>query len=202
MAAITICSDFGAQKNSLTLFPLFPHLFPMKWWGQMPWSSFSECWALSQLFHSPLWLSSRGFLVPLHMYIFFIVVQLLTCVWLFGILWTAARQAPLSFTVSWSLLKFMSLESVMLSNHLIHCCPFLLLPSIFPSIYMYIYQAKDPDIYIYHICIIHTHIYILFQILSPYRLLQDTEYVYSVYILIYIYTLCHTGGPSCLPIFI
>ena len=65
MAAVTICSDFGAQKNRLTLFPLFPHLFPMKWWDQMPLSSFSECWALSQLFHSPLSLSSRGFLVPL-----------------------------------------------------------------------------------------------------------------------------------------
>ena len=38
----------------------------MKWWDQMPWSSFSECWALSQLFHSPLSLSSRGFWVPLH----------------------------------------------------------------------------------------------------------------------------------------
>ena len=50
MAAITICSDFRAQKNSLTLFPLFPHLFPMKWWDRMPWSSFSECWAISQLF--------------------------------------------------------------------------------------------------------------------------------------------------------
>ena len=37
---------------------------PMKWWDQMPWSSFSECWALSQLFHSPLSLSSRGFWVP------------------------------------------------------------------------------------------------------------------------------------------
>ena len=32
---------------------MFPHLFPMKWWDQMPWSSFSECWALSQLFHFP-----------------------------------------------------------------------------------------------------------------------------------------------------
>ena len=42
-----------SPKNlSLPLFPLFPHLFPMKWWDQMPWSSFSECWALSQLFHS------------------------------------------------------------------------------------------------------------------------------------------------------
>ena len=38
-------------------------LFAMKWWDQMPWSSFSQCWALSQLFHSPLSLSSRGFLV-------------------------------------------------------------------------------------------------------------------------------------------
>ena len=38
----------------------------MKWWDQLPWSLFSECWALSQLFHSPLSLSSRGFLVPLH----------------------------------------------------------------------------------------------------------------------------------------
>ena len=38
----------------------------MKWWDQMPWSSFSECWAIRQLFHSPLSLSSRGSLVPLH----------------------------------------------------------------------------------------------------------------------------------------
>ena len=48
--------------------------------------------------------------------------------------WTAARQASLSFTISWSLLKLMSIESVMLSNHLILCCPLLLRPSIFPSI--------------------------------------------------------------------
>ena len=59
MAAVIICSDFGSPENSLTLFPLFPHLFPMKWRDRMPWSSFSECWALSQLFHSPLSLSSR-----------------------------------------------------------------------------------------------------------------------------------------------
>ena len=48
--------------------------------------------------------------------------------------WTAARQASLSFTVSWSLLKLMSIESVMLCYHLILCRPLLLLPSIFPSI--------------------------------------------------------------------
>ena len=48
--------------------------------------------------------------------------------------WTAVYQAPLSFTISLSLLKFMSIESVMLSKHLIFCCPLLLLPSILPSI--------------------------------------------------------------------
>ena len=45
--------------------------------------------------------------------------------------WTAARQASLSFTISQSLLKLMSIESVMPSNHLIFCCPLLLLPSVF-----------------------------------------------------------------------
>ena len=48
--------------------------------------------------------------------------------------WTVARQASLSFSVSQSLLKFMSIKSVMPSNHLVLCCPFLLLPSIFSSI--------------------------------------------------------------------
>ena len=48
--------------------------------------------------------------------------------------WTIACQASLSFTVSQSLLKLMSIESLMPSNHLILCCPLLLLPSIFPSI--------------------------------------------------------------------
>ena len=48
--------------------------------------------------------------------------------------WTAACQASLSFTISWSLLKLMSIEWVTPSNHLILCCPVLLLPSIFPSV--------------------------------------------------------------------
>ena len=61
-------------------------------------------------------------------------VQLLSCVQLFVTAWTAAFQASLSITNSWSLLKFMSIESVMLSNHLILYNPLLLLPSIFPSI--------------------------------------------------------------------
>ena len=62
-----------------------------------------------------------------------VVVQLLSRVWLFVTPWTAACQASLSFTISWNLLKFMSVKLVMPSNHLILCHP-LLLPSIFPSL--------------------------------------------------------------------
>ena len=61
-------------------------------------------------------------------------VQSLSRVWLFEIPWTAARQASLSITNPQSLLKLMSIESVMPSNHLIICRPLLLPPSIFPSI--------------------------------------------------------------------
>ena len=61
-------------------------------------------------------------------------VQSLSRIWLFLTLWTAARQASLSITNSWSLLKLMSIESVMPSNHLILCHPLLLRPSILPSI--------------------------------------------------------------------
>ena len=61
-------------------------------------------------------------------------VQLLSSVWLFVTPWTAACQAPLSIINSWSLLKQMSIESVMPSNHLILCQPLLLPPSILPSI--------------------------------------------------------------------
>ena len=57
-------------------------------------------------------------------------VQSLSCVWIFLTLWTAARQASLSITNSWSLLKLISIESVMPSNYLILCHPLLLLPSI------------------------------------------------------------------------
>ena len=61
-------------------------------------------------------------------------VHLISCVWLFATPWTAAHQASLSFTVSQSLLKLMSTESMMPSNHFILCRPLLLLPSLFPSI--------------------------------------------------------------------
>ena len=61
-------------------------------------------------------------------------VQLLSPVWLFATPWTAAHQASLSITNSWSSPKLMSIESVMPSNHLVLCRPLRLSPSIFPSI--------------------------------------------------------------------
>ena len=73
-----------------------------------------------------------------------IVVQSLGCVQLFVTSWTAACQASLSFTISQSLLKLMSIGSMMPSNHLILCRHLLLLPSIFPSI-RYFTNDTFPD---------------------------------------------------------
>ena len=67
-------------------------------------------------------------------------VQLLSRVQFFATPWTVAHQALLSFAISWSLLKYMSIESMMPSNHLILCSPLLLLPSIFPSIRVFSWQ--------------------------------------------------------------
>ena len=64
----------------------------------------------------------------------FVVIQSLSCVWLFAAPWTAARQASLSFSISPNLLKLLSIELVMPSNHLILCRPLLFLLLIFPSI--------------------------------------------------------------------
>ena len=65
---------------------------------------------------------------------FIVVVWSLSLIQLLAMLWTAAHQASLSFTISWSLFKLMSIQSVMPSNHLILCRPLLLLLLIFPSI--------------------------------------------------------------------
>ena len=81
----------------------------------------------------------------------FCSVQLLGRVYLFVAPWTPARQASLFFTITRSLLKFMSLESLMLSNHLILCHPLLLLPSIFPSIRVFSCQvAKVLELQLQH----------------------------------------------------
>ena len=70
--------------------------------------------------------------------IFSFVVQLLSHVQLLATPWTTAHQASLSFTISWSLLKLMSNELVMPSNHLILCHPLLLLLSLLPSIRVFL----------------------------------------------------------------
>ena len=86
-------------------------------------------WA--QLLHTTAALVSRAVLATLQL---LICVQSLSRVRFFAILWTVAYQASLSFTISLSLLRFMSVELMMPSNHLILCHLFLLLLSIFPSI--------------------------------------------------------------------
>ena len=70
-----------------------------------------------------------------------VVVSLLSSVWLWTAAWTAAHQASLSVTISLSLLKVRSIESVMPSNHLMLCHPLLFLPSIFPSIMVFSNQS-------------------------------------------------------------
>ena len=64
-------------------------------------------------------------------YVYIVIFQVVSHVLLFATPWTAVHQASLSFTISWSLLRLMSIESVMLSNHLILCLPLLFMPSIF-----------------------------------------------------------------------
>ena len=73
-------------------------------------------------------------------------VQSLSHVWVFATPWTAAHQASLSITNSWSLLKLMSIESVMPSNHLILCHSLLLPPSIFPSIRVFSNESGGQSI--------------------------------------------------------
>ena len=72
---------------------------------------------------------------------FVVIVHSLSCALLFATPWPAAPQVPLSFTISWRLLKRVSIESVMPSNHLILCRPLLLLSSFFPSIMVFSYES-------------------------------------------------------------
>ena len=103
-------------------------------WGEVPhrrllfflsWSSWRRPHCYSKLFPS----------------IVVAVVQSLSCVQLIVTPWTAAHQASLSFTISWSLLKLICIDLVMPSNHLVLCCPLLLLPSIFPNIRVFSYES-------------------------------------------------------------
>ena len=95
--------------------------------------------------------------------LFFCCCSVLSHVWLFVTLWTAACQASLSFTISQSLLKFMSIELVMPSNHFILCCPLLLLPSILPSLRLFsnesVLHIRWPKYWSFSFSINHSNVY-------------------------------------------
>ena len=116
--------------------------------SQTIWFFNLSYWFMTMAIQSPSILPSRGTLIQMTTDICFnllfhqcllsdeivVIVQSLSHVWVLVTPWTAACQDSLSFTISWNLLGFMSLELMMPSNHLILCCPLLLLHSIFPSI--------------------------------------------------------------------
>ena len=102
---------------------------------------------ISSLLFTNLWISTSGFNeqeTNTDLKKFF-VVQSLNHVWLIETPWTAAWQASLSFPISLSLLQFMSIELVMLSGHLIPCCPLFLLSSIIPSIRVFSSVVAESD---------------------------------------------------------
>ena len=102
-------------------------------WKKVSESEFSESFLISSV-RSVTFCSQVHSSLPPDWTIYYLVVQLLSHVQLFATPWTAAYQASLSFTISLSLLKLMSIELMMLSNNLILCHPLLLLLSIFSSI--------------------------------------------------------------------
>ena len=104
--------------------------WPPPWWAETGQGVVAFAWKLFKILSFPSWMVSITYFI--HYCI--VIVQWLSHVWFFATPWTAAHQASLSLTVSQSLLKLMPIESVMPSNHLILCCPLLLLTSVFASI--------------------------------------------------------------------
>ena len=94
-------------------------------------------WMVFLQWHRPSEVSS----IKYHIQLWIDVVQLLSYVWLFVTPWTAACQASLSFTISWNLLKLMSIESEMPATNFTFYCPLLLLPSIFPGIRVFFNES-------------------------------------------------------------
>ena len=94
-------------------------------------STIARIWRKSRYSSKDEWLKKLWYICTMK---YFVMVQSLSCVWLFATPWDATLQASLPFTISQSLLKTMSTESVMLLYHLILSRPLLLLPSVFHSI--------------------------------------------------------------------
>ena len=113
-------------------FPLLGFLWLLAFFG-VPWLVVVSLQSLPPSSRSFFPISLCPFFLWGYHSLHFSSVQSLSRVWLFATPWTAAHQASLSITNSRSLPKLMSIGLVMPSNHLILCCPLLLLPSIFPS---------------------------------------------------------------------
>ena len=130
-SCLTLCNPMDCSCQA----PLCAGLFKQEYWNGLPFPPPRDLPDPGTETVSPESSSlAGGFLTTELPGNFLTVVQSPSRVQLFVTPWTAAHQATLSFTISQSVLKLMSLESVMTSNHLILCCPLLLLPSIFPSI--------------------------------------------------------------------
>ena len=132
MGAIGCCKLLGSRSLRSCLCPCrSSHSVPIN----LQDKCYSLLWNFLCLFEWDHVISLRvRALAILYISGYILVVQSLSCVWLFATPWTVVHQDSLSFIIFWSLLKLMSVESMMPSNHLILCHPLLLLPSIFPSI--------------------------------------------------------------------
>ena len=133
------------RHNWVTSLSLFTFMHWRRKWQPTPvfllgesqgWGSLVGCclWGRNIIGHDWSDLAAAAAAWTLLSFLFFVVVQSVSLVWLIVTPWTAACQASLSFTVSRSLLKLISIELMMPSNHLILCHPLILLPSVFPSI--------------------------------------------------------------------
>ena len=128
MSGIYHMFDFRSITTSMSF---FIHTKNAVWiWVKS--TEYLQLWSIAQAFLLVIFVPL--FLLSIWRLRFSVVIQSLSHVWFFATPWTAARQASLSITNSQSLLKLMSIESVMPSNHLILCLPLLHMPSVFPSI--------------------------------------------------------------------
>ena len=122
----TLCNPWTVTHQA----PLSMGFSRQEYWSGLPFPSPGDLPNPRIKLKSPL-LPGRFFTTEPPIY--YLVVQSLIHVWLFATPWTAACQASLSITISQSSIKLMSIKSVIPSNYLILCHPFLLLPSVFPS---------------------------------------------------------------------
>ena len=132
--------DYRSQLVFLLIFHLhyicWNHLCYFQMLPSLPWYSSTTFYlSIAYKFHHHKQSCNNHICSCSCVYLFdFVVIQSISRIWLFVTPWTTACQASLSFTISWSLFKFMSIKSMMLFNHFVLCRPLLLLPSIFPSI--------------------------------------------------------------------